>query len=110
MEWIKVLGSARAWELVVALIGGYLAAKNLESRSRSEFLGFMIVAIVISFAAVGFALPELVERGYLSAKSASNLRPLAILLLAAVSLRLIDILYSFVAQLRDVKLSMFWRK
>lgn len=94
----------------MALVGGYLAAKNLEDRSRGEFLGLMIVAIVFSFAAVNFGIPELVERQYISDQSAANLKPLAILILAAISLRLIDIIYGLVAQLREFKLSAFWGK
>lgn len=112
MEWLKVLASARAWEIVVSLVGGYLAAKNLETQSRQQFLITLIVAVVIGFAAVNFFLPWGVELKYLSDQSAANLKPFAILIMSALSLRAIDILYGWAAQLgafklRDFKLGFF---
>lgn len=104
MEWIKLFGSAKAWEIVVSLVGGYLAAKNLEKLTRSQFIIYIFAAVVFGFAAANFALPWAVEQSYLSEHSAINLKPLAILILAAVSLRLIDLLYGLVGQLKEVKL------
>jgi hypothetical protein len=94
MEWLKMLGSTKAAEIVAALVGGYLAAKNQENLTRAEFFTFVLVAIAIGLSAAEFLLPWLVEQSVLSEHSAINLRFLAIIGLAALSLKAMDLLYS----------------
>lgn len=103
MEWLKVFSSVKSWEIVVAIVGGYLAAKNLEKLSRVQFLVYIIVAVVFGFAAVDFAIPYASDNGYLSERSASNLKPFAILMLSAGSLKFIDVFYGWIHRLRDFK-------
>lgn len=109
MEWlvgaakILIVKSAAAWDLVVALVGGYLAAKGKEGLTRSQFATYVAVAIVSGFAMANFFVPLAVEHGYLSSQSASNLRPLAILVSAATSLLLLDLVYSYIARAKKAK-------
>lgn len=103
MEWLKVFSSVKSWEIVVAIVGGYLAAKNLEKLSRVQFLAYIIVAVVFGFAAVDFGLPYSVDNEYLSERSAANLKPFAILMLSAGSLKFIDVFYGWINRLKDFK-------
>jgi hypothetical protein len=104
VEWLKMLSGVKSWEIAVSIVGGYLAAKNLEQLSRLQFLTYIIIAVVFGFAAVDFAIPYATDIGYLSERSASNLKPLAILMLSAGSLKFIDIFYGWIQRLRDFKL------
>lgn len=104
MELLKMLATGKAWEIVVALAGGYLAAKNLDKLSRPQFIGYMTLAMIIGIASTNFAIPYLLEAKYISELSAENLRPLAIIILSAASLKLMDIMHGLLAQLKEIKL------
>lgn len=101
---IELLVSAKAWEVVVTLVGSYLAAKGLEGLSRKLFLCYILVAFVFGFAAIDFLLPWAVESSHLSESAAINLKPFALLLASAISLKAMDLLYGWLAQLKDIKL------
>jgi hypothetical protein len=109
MEWLAggakflIVKSAAAWDLVVALVGGYLAAKGKEGLSQRQFAAYVAVAIISGFAMANFLVPFAVEHKYLSETAASNLRPLAILVSAATSLLLIDLIYSYIARAKKAK-------
>lgn len=103
MEWLKLFSSVKSWEIVVAIVGGYLAAKNLDKLSRMQFLAYIIVAVVFGFAAVDFALPYAVDNSYLTERTAFNMKPFAILMLSAGSLKFVDIFYGWINRLKDFK-------
>jgi hypothetical protein len=110
MEFLKLLGSTKAWELVVALVGGYLAAKNMEKLSRFGMLIYITIAIVIGFCFTDFALPYLVETERLSTPASENLRPLSLVLSSAGSLKMIDVGLGWIARLKDLEISWSWFK
>jgi hypothetical protein len=103
MEFIKLLASTKSWEIVVAIVGGYLAAKGLDGLTRTEFLIYLFIAVIIGFAAADFFVPLAIERSYLSIEAGKNVKPLAIIVLSAGSLKLMDIIYGWIAKLKNLK-------
>jgi hypothetical protein len=103
MELVKLFLSTKSWEIVVAIVGGYLAAKGLDGLTRTEFLIYLFVAMIIGFAASDFFVPLAIEYKYLSIEAGKNVKPLAIIVMSAGSLKLMDIIYGWIAKLKDLK-------
>lgn len=105
--WLVVaaLLSDRAWEFAVAVVGGYMAIKGAETKTRSESFLLLACAVIISFASTPAVIAYLGEKAILSYDVLSSAKPLIILTIAASSLKLLDVLYVLIAKLKDLKLS-----
>jgi hypothetical protein len=103
-----MLASAKAWEVAAAIAGGYLAAKNMENLTRREFFIYLVIAVLFGFMASDFIVLWLTEpeRGAyrLSLEAAAKLYPLAVIVLSAMSLKLLDVAYGWIAQVKELRI------
>lgn len=93
-----------AWELVLSLIGGYLALKNLGKMRRRDAFLFLVIAVIIGFAAAPAAVAFAVHAGWIAADQGDSVRPFAILLASSASLRAVSLMYTLLAKAKKIRL------
>lgn len=100
---IAALLSDRAWEFAVALVGGYMAIKGTETKTRTESLLLLSSAVIISFASAPAVIAYLIDKGMFSHAVLDVARPLILLVLASSSLKLLDVGAVLIAKLKDIQ-------
>lgn len=100
---IAALLSDRAWEFAVALVGGYMAIKGTETKTKTESLLLLSSAVIISFASAPAVIAYLIDKGMFSPAVLDVARPLILLLLASSSLKLLDVGAVLIAKLKDIQ-------
>lgn len=98
LDGIGELLRDRLWEIVTACTGAMLGVKNLPSGSRVATLGFFVVSLIFTFAAVP---PILAWAGV---TEVAVYRPIALFVLALVALRVIEALPVLAAKIKHVRL------
>lgn len=98
---IKDIAQERAWDIVLALVGGYIAIKDIDTKTKVTAFFILFFSVVFSFSLTPVLILYAQENGYISQKMAVVSQPLAILLGAALSLKILDLFSSLLGKVKD---------
>lgn len=98
---IKDIAQEKAQDITLALVGAYIAIKDIDTKTKLTTFFILVFSVSFSFAFTPVAILYAQENGYFSQRMASAIQPLAILLGAALSLKIIDALSSVLLKIKD---------
>lgn len=100
-DFFKTLITERAWEAVVAIVGGYIAIKDLEGKSKFCVFMLLLCAIVFSFAITPPLIAYISSQNYFSQTVVDTIKPILMLVTAAASLKLLDLLFIIISKAKE---------